>query len=77
MKRPFALPTVSRHLEEAAFVQARLLDGFIALAKEAWDREQGFTRESIGDLLDTLREERRSLGQLARPRVIALPRQAA
>ncbi len=69
--------TLSRELEEAAFVQARLLDGFIALAKEAWDDERGFARESIGDLIEALREERRSLGQFARPRVVQLPRRAA
>lgn len=72
MKHP-----VNRELEEAAFVQARLLDGFIALAKEAWDQERGFARDSIGDLIETLREERRDLGRIARPRIVTLARRAA
>lgn len=61
-----------RHdLEDAAFVQARLLDRFIAMAREAADAEAGFTRESLGDLIECLRDERRNVGQILRPRLVA------
>lgn len=60
------------NLLEAAFVQARLLDQFIAVAREAQDRESGFTHESLNDLIDTLRDERRSIGTMARPRLVSV-----
>ncbi|HYE50752.1 MAG TPA: hypothetical protein VEB20_14250 [Azospirillaceae bacterium] len=63
-------PFVHNDLEEAAFVQARLLDHFISLAREAQDREAGFTRDSLNDLIDELREERRAVGALTRPRLV-------
>ncbi len=65
-------PSVSADLENAAFVQARLLDHFISLAREAQDREAGFTRESLKELIDELREERRAVGAIARPRLVAV-----
>jgi len=57
-------------LEDAAFVQARLLDRFISMAREVQDTESGFTKDSLSDLIETLREERRTVGQVARPRLI-------
>lgn len=57
-------------LQDAAFVQARLLDQFIALARETVDTETGFTRESLNELLESLRDQRRSMGTAIRPRVI-------
>ncbi|MFC7335277.1 hypothetical protein [Rhodocista pekingensis] len=59
-------------LEDAAFVQARLLDHFIAIARDTAEQEGGFTRESLGDLIEALREERRTIGQLARPRLVGV-----
>lgn len=65
-------PFVQPDLQDAAFVQARLLDKFIALARDVAEQEAGFTRESVSDLIDILREERRAVGQLARPRLVAV-----
>lgn len=67
MRRP-----LSSNLEEAAFVQARLLDNFIAMAREVQDQEAGFTRDSLNDLIDNLREERRNMGQMTRPRLVSV-----
>lgn len=67
MRRP-----LNSNLEEAAFVQARLLDHFIAMAREVQDQEGGFTRDSLNDLIDNLREERRNMGQMTRPRLVAI-----
>lgn len=62
-------------LQNAAFVQARLLDQFITLARETQDAETGFTRDSLSDLLDSLRDQRRDVGYAVRPRVIASDRE--
>ncbi|MFM2042678.1 MAG: hypothetical protein RLY86_1254 [Pseudomonadota bacterium] len=58
-------------LQDAVFIQARLLDQFIALTREVSDGETGFTRDSLGDLMETLREQRRSVGTALRPRLVA------
>ncbi len=65
-------PPLHRNLEDAAFIQARLLDRFIAMAREAQDRETGFTRDSLNDLIETLREDRKNLGPATRPRLVAI-----
>jgi len=61
-----------RSLQESAFVQAQLLDQFIALAREAMDGQTGFARESLLDLVDHLRDQRRTVGTALRPRLVGL-----
>lgn len=67
---------VNAQLREAAFVQARLLDRFIALACDEQERCDGFTRDSLDDLIETLRDERRALGDFVRPQLVAVPKAA-
>lgn len=57
-------------LQDAAFVQARLLDQFITLVRETQDTESGFTRDSLAELLDSLRDQRKEVGVAVRPRVV-------
>jgi hypothetical protein len=67
---------VNTRLQDAAFIQARLLDNFIALAREEQDRAAGFTRDSLGDLIESLREERRALGHFIQPRLVPVSQAA-
>jgi len=67
---PRARARFGRNLEDAAFVQAKLLDQFITMAREVQDAESGFTRDSLADLLEQLRDQRREMGDVLRPRVV-------
>lgn len=50
-------------VRRAALVHARLLDSFIQLTeKELVQQEEGFVEESLRELLDLLRTERRTYG---------------
>lgn len=54
-------------------VHAKLLDAFIALTEAELERHgPGFIEESLTELLDSLRQDRRTFGTLAG--VVAMPR---
>jgi len=60
--RGFAIDTEIRH---SCHVHARLLDAFIALTQaELSNHAPGFVEESLGELLENLRAERRAYGAL-------------
>lgn len=54
---------VNDEVQHAAFVHARLLDGFIqATELEMAQQDDGFLKESLRELLEVLRKERRVYG---------------
>lgn len=60
--RAVAIKTDVRH---SCLVHARLLDAFIALTTAELDRQgNGFVSESLTELLESLREERKVYGVL-------------
>lgn len=57
---------INDEVQHAAFVHARLLDGFIqATELEMAQQEEGFLRESLRELLEVLRNERRGYGAVS------------
>ena len=66
--RPTAIAT---ELRTSALVHARLLDNFIELTRTELERaNEDYVRESLSDMLDGLRADRRAYGALGGLRVV-------
>jgi hypothetical protein len=58
-------PAIESDIRQSCHVHARLLDAFIALTAAELERcAQGFVEESLSELLETLRSERKVYGAL-------------
>lgn len=63
---------IESEIRRAAYIHASLLDSFIALTEaELADHDSGFIAESLQELLETLRSERRAYGSVGG--VMAVP----